>query len=144
MKIENRLEVARKYIGTPFHPGGRLLNVGVDCVGLIACIAQECNIPLVDMEGYNQTPANGLFEEMVCSQLDKITMEELQAGDLLIFKFLKEPQHIAFVSEINDNSIKIIHAFSQVNKVVEHDLDKVWQRRLKGPNCGAYRFKNIE
>jgi cell wall-associated NlpC family hydrolase len=130
---------AREYINTPFHHQGRLKGVGVDCAGLIICTAKDLNIDVYDIKGYSNIPSQGLFEKTVINQLIKIDFEDLQQGDMMIFKFTSEPQHIAFVSEVKPN-IKIIHAYQQVNKVVEHDFDKIWERRL----VACFRFKNLK
>ena len=33
------IEVARGYVGTPFHHAGRLPGVGLDCIGVPVCAA---------------------------------------------------------------------------------------------------------
>ena len=62
-----------------------------------------------------------------------IELSAVQPGDFMMFKFMVEPQHIALVSDKNT----IIHAFSSVGKVVENNIDFLWQKRL----CGCYRLK---
>ena len=135
--MNNLIENARKYINTPFHHQGRVKGFGVDCVGLILCACKDTGINLDDVQGYTNVPHHGLLEEQANKQLIKINIEDIQKGDILLFRFLDDPQHVALVTEINDNNIKIIHAYSKVNKVVEHDLDKVWKKRL----VSAYRIK---
>ncbi len=44
---QNIVDVAKTYIGTPFHHLGRIKDVGIDCVGIIICVAKELNIPLI-------------------------------------------------------------------------------------------------
>lgn len=133
------VEKGREYINTPFHHQGRVKGVGVDCAGFIICLCKELNIDVYDVQGYNRIPTQGIFLNTVENQLIKIDIKEVKAGDIMIFHFGAEAQHIALVSEVDDK-ISIIHAYSQIKKVVEHDLDELWTKRL----CGCYRFKNIE
>lgn len=135
------ITTARKYLNTPFHPAGRLIGVGVDCAGLGICVAKELNIKYIDVQGYTQMPARKLFLKTVEEQLDKIDFKDIQIGDFLLFSFLssRDAHHIAIVTEIG-NRIKIIHAFNQAGKVVEHDLDEYWKNKM----VGAYKFRGIE
>lgn len=135
------ITTARECLGTPFHPAGRLLGVGFDCVGVPMYVAEKNNIKYHDVQGYTQMPARKLFLKSIEDQLDKIDFKNIQIGDLLIFSFLssRDPHHIAIVTEIG-NRIKIIHAFNQAGKVVEHDLDEYWKNKM----VGAYKFRGIE
>ena len=52
------VRVARTYIGTPFHHMGRLPGVGLDCAGLLVCVARELKLvaPDFDTPAYAPTP----------------------------------------------------------------------------------------
>lgn len=136
---EKIVKELRECIDTPFIPQACVKRVGFDCVNLVFHIAKTFNFEIEPVVGYSQTPSNGLFEKHANEKLNKITFKNLKIGDLLVFKFLKEAQHIAFVSEVGNN-ISIIHANSQVGKTVEHILDFKWERRI----VGCYRIKELE
>lgn len=132
---EKFISAARGYIGTPFHHQGRLPGVGLDCAGVVVCAAIESGLLVDDVAGYGMVPSNGLLEQAVIKHCDEIGKDELVSGDILLFRFLREPQHLA----IFDHGM-LIHAYSSVGRVVENGFDDVWEKRL----VGCYRLRGIE
>lgn len=130
------IEAARSYIGTPFRHQGRVPGVGLDCAGVVVCALRESGHDVKDVQGYGRIPANGLFTSMVASQCDIIQFADLQTGDLILFAFRSDPQHIAIYDEG-----KLIHAYQAVGKVVLNSLDSVWMSRLRG--CYRLRCNNV-
>lgn len=128
----NFVTVARSYIGTPFHHQGRLPGVGLDCAGVVVCALRESGRDVDDVKGYGRVPSQGLFQAMVEKHCERISFDDVQTGDLLMFAFRGDMQHIA----IYDNGM-LIHAYSDVLKVVENSLDAVWMQRLRG----CYRLR---
>lgn len=124
--------IARTYISTPFHHQGRMPGVGLDCAGVVVCALKESGYPVEDVKGYGRIPANGLFQAMMEKHCDPISFGDVQTGDLLMFAFRGDMQHIA----IYDNGM-LIHAYSDVFKVVENSLDATWMKRLRG----CYRLR---
>ena len=41
---EDVVREAKTWLGTPFHHQGRLKGVGVDCAGVIVCVAKELKL----------------------------------------------------------------------------------------------------
>lgn len=121
-------------IGTPFVHQGRNPQHGVDCGGLVVIACARAGINLSDLGNYNAIP-DGSFIKLVEEQGDKIDLSDIRIGDFMMFKFEKEPQHIAIISQLNP--IHIIHTWMSVGKVVENGFDDYWQRRL----TGCYRIK---
>jgi cell wall-associated NlpC family hydrolase len=138
MKREEFIATARGYTGTPFHHQGRLPGVGLDCAGLVFCALEARGYQVSDVQGYANVPSNGLFASVVLKHCDTINQSDVLPGDLMIFAFESEPQHIAIVTELNP--VTILHSYAQVRKVVENHLDATWQARLRG----CYRLKEIE
>lgn len=132
------INAARTYLGTPFHHQGRLPQVGLDCAGVVVCAATQCGFAVEDKYGYGRIPANGIFTTAVLAHCDEISQEYVQAGDLMMFAFRGEPQHIAIVSSINPTML--IHAYQDVGRVAENSLDETWQNRLRG----CYKLRGIE
>jgi cell wall-associated NlpC family hydrolase len=136
--MQNRevlINSAREYIGTPFQHQGRLLNIGIDCAGLIVCVAKEAGFEIKDQQGYARTPDSGRFVAAVLEHCDRITLWEAEPGDLAMFTFRREPQHIALISGVQP--LTMIHAYLPCEKVVEQCLDAVWRKRL----VGCFRLK---
>lgn len=134
MNREDFVAAARGYIGTPFHHQGRVPGVGLDCAGVIVCAAKACGYDVADIAGYGRIPSNGMLEQAVLCHCDQIAIEHVQTGDILLFKFRHEPQHLA----IFDNGL-LIHAYSSIGKVIENGFDAAWRAKL----VGCYRLKGV-
>lgn len=128
---------ARTWLKTPFHHQGRLKGVGVDCAGVPVGVAQALGLSYADVAGYARMPAKGQFRATIASVCISITRAEVLPGDLMSFAFRFEEQHIAFVSQLDP--LRLIHAWEDIGKVVENDLDVIWSRRLRG----CWRFKEL-
>lgn len=129
---------AMTWLNTPFHHCARVKGVGVDCVGLAVGVASSLGMEVHDVKGYPHVPINGVFINAIREQTIEITVDEVEPADMLIFRFdAHEPQHIAIITRVDP--IRIIHAYSQVKKCVEHELDQIWKARL----VGACRFKEL-
>lgn len=135
MNRKSFVDSARSYIGTPFHHQGRLPQVGLDCGGVIVCAATENGYEISDIVGYANTPALGMLERAVLEHCDVVPLEEVQDGDIMLFKFLREPQHLAVYS-----GGMLIHAYQQVGKVVENSFDDTWRKRL----VACYSLRGIQ
>lgn len=138
MKREDFIAAARSLIGTPFRHQGRLPGIALDCVGVPICAAMACGIKLNDKKSYPDVPNGKDFVHAVEQSCDKINLDIAQIGDLMIFAWTKNPQHIAIIS--NMNPMRIIHSWSGAGGVVEHGIDKMWMRRFRG----CYRLKAIQ
>lgn len=128
---------ARTWIDTPFHHQARLKGVGVDCAGVPVGVARDLGLTYADVAGYARVPAKGQFRAVIASVCDQINLYDVLPGDLMSFAFRFEEQHVAIVSQIDP--IRLIHAWEDIGKVVENDLDAVWMRRLRG----CWRFKEL-
>lgn len=135
---------ARSWLGTSFHHQGRLKktdnhNGGCDCIGFIIGVADNVGLKLKDKPfshydnlSYSRYPKKNNLEK-ICNQfMQKISIAESVSGDILLFKFDKHPQHLAFKSEDKN----IIHCYIKSRGVVEHVLDEIWQTRI----VSCYRF----
>ena len=126
---------ARKYIGTPFHPQGRVKGVGVDCVGLIICIGKDLKIfstlgkPLheYDTAIYNVHQPNAI---LMLQELDKHLIsshKDIEAGDILCFLNERDYAHIGIATEEE----RYIHSCMIRGEVLEEKIPKspckVWK-----------------
>ena len=118
---------ARRTIGTPFRHQGRLPGVGLDCAGLVVCALRAVGINVPDVAGYGRLPRHNLFLGQVEANCTRIAHADVSDGDLLMFRWTNEPQHVAIYSGGN-----IIHAYQAARAVVEHGLDDLWRARLMG------------
>lgn len=129
---------ARALIGTPFAHQGRVPGVGLDCAGLVVCALQACGGEVADQRGYGRIPAHGMFTAAIAAHCDSIAQDQVQPGDLMMFAFRGEPQHVAIVSATDP--VMLVHAYQDVGRVVENALDATWQARLRG----CYRVRGVD
>lgn len=139
MKRDEFIAKARSYIGTPFHHQGRLPGVGLDCVGVVVCAARELGYEVHDQVGYAKIPRGRTLIQAVEEHCDRIELATLQPGDLMLFSFIRDPQHLVIVTEVYP-VINVVHSWSDSGKTVENSMDEQWWRRL----VGCYQLKGIE
>jgi len=136
MTTEAIIAAARACLGTPFKHLGRVPGKALDCAGLAKASAEGAGYPVVDMDSYGRTPANGLLEEKLDAQpCLKRVYRSPQAGDLLLMRFKGDPQHLAICA-----GETIIHAWQTVGKVSEHRFTDEWKSRV----VRVYEFTGAE
>lgn len=141
MKKQDFIDALRSELDTPFKLQGRLSKVGLDCAGLAVAALQKLGEEVEDARDYNMRPDAQLLISLIEKNgLVKIKKSDIDVGDLIIMKFDGNPQHLAFVTEKEDNNIRIIHANILKRKVVEHYLTD----DLKYFIFAVYRFPRFE
>jgi cell wall-associated NlpC family hydrolase len=126
------IEAARAELGTPFVHQGRIPGKALDCAGLAVVVARN-GYEVEEPRAYGRSPHLGLLRQWVEAQ-SFIDPGEPVAGALLLMRFGTEPQHLAICA-----GDTIIHSYSRVGKVVEHNFSPVWRARV----VKAYRFKEV-
>lgn len=126
------IAAARACLGTPFHHQGRQPGVGLDCIGLVIVALDAIGRKVADRTDYGRRPdgqslVNALLQHGACA------VDEIRAGDVLLFRYDHQPQHVALAID----SAHMIHAFAPARAVVETAVGDYWLRRL----VGVYRFK---
>lgn len=137
---------ARTYIGTRFRHQGRLKGVGVDCIGLAGGVAVALGLPGSDewmadrrYHNYGMPPNPALLIDACDRFMDRIEIEAAGLGDVLVMRFVEDPQHFAIVSR--ESPTYIIHAYAMggVKRVVEQGVKVAGAVIVR-----AYRFRGIE
>jgi cell wall-associated NlpC family hydrolase len=136
MTQDDIIDAALECVGTPFMHQGRLLSVALDCAGVAVHVCNRLSLEPEDLVGYGRTPLNGLLQARLDAQqfLTRVSKTEIQSGDILLMKFLGEPQHIAVMGHD-----EVIHAYEAVGKCVRHPMDKKWWNRV----VHGYRFNGV-
>lgn len=134
------VDEARHWIGTRFHHGASKRGVGADCIGLIVGVARELGVPeatdfadYAPAQGYGREPDPVMIREACRQFLCECAIA--RAGDILLLRFNKDPQHFAIVTAPG----YMIHAFAQARRVVEHRIDDGWRGRI----VRAYSYRGI-
>lgn len=134
------VRLARECINTKYHHQGRLLGVGLDCVGVPIHVGTVLGYPIEDVFGYSPQPDGVTILKQMRKDFDEIGIEEKSAGDVLIFWVMdpKKPQHVGIMTD--SHKIRMVHSFSTVGKVAEHDIAGTWERRL----CNVFKFRGAD
>lgn len=117
------LRVARTWLGTPFHDGAQLKDVGVDCAHLLAAVYVEAGVipDPVQIEGYSPQfmlhRDQPLFEEYVLRYSHELPEGQLpQLADVVLYKVGRSFAHGGIVVEWPR---AVIHAFKAFGLVAE-------------------------
>lgn len=116
---------ARGYLGVPFRHQGRS-RTGVDCAGLVICVACDLGLPIRDYRAYGRLPRGDTLLRVLREQCTEYRGDPLP-GSIALMRFERDPQHLAIIA-----GPTIIHSLSTSRKVVEHRLDTLWQSRIVG------------
>jgi len=129
--IKKMIVAARACLGTPFHHQGRMPGVGLDCIGLVIVALRETGMDIRDRSDYGRRP-DGTSLVAALEQHGATRVDEMKAGDILVFRYDRQPQHVALAT----SGDTMIHAFAPAGKVVETMIGDYWKRRL----TAIYRF----
>lgn len=124
---EDIVRVARSYMDTPYRDHGRMPGQGLDCVGLLVCVARELQLvaPDFDVPPYLAQPDGHSLMEWARTYMGaEISKDDLQPGDAIVVKPGIRPQHLALVGNHVWGGLSIIHASNAVQskKVIETQL----------------------
>lgn len=121
------IEVARSWLGTSWMHNQKVKGIGVDCIGFLFAVAEECGYDLPSIpSNYPRTALDDGIRKYLDANL--IPCEEIKAERVLLFQYAGFNNHVAIATSANS----IIHASYTHKKVVEHPLDGIWLRTLKG------------
>ncbi|MEJ6846758.1 hypothetical protein [Sinorhizobium fredii] len=140
---------ARKCVGTPYRHQGRLIGVGLDCVGVILHTMQASGCDLMGFEDYPYGPVpTGHFKRTLDQYLDCVWDKEtasqpffpyLKNGDILAMAWKTRPMHCG-IAAVGEHGWNVIHSHADSEKVVEHRLDDVWAARV----TQLYRIREVK
>lgn len=125
------VETARLYLDTPYVHQGRLKGVGVDCVGLLICVARDIErIPADwDITGYARVPDGVQLMRRLRANAEEIEQSDMEPGDFICAAFREWPQHVGILGDYQHGGLSLIHASNRHAKVVEHRL--LFSRQLR-------------
>lgn len=129
------LEIARSWLGTPYHHAARLKGVGVDCLMLICEVYESAGlVPHIVPEAYPMDWHLNRDEERYMAGLERYCerVDAPQPGDVVLYRFGRAASHAGIVS---DWPREIIHAYRGQGVVLAHGeggelagrLDSFWR-----------------
>ena len=137
------VKAARGMLGTPFHHMGRAPAVGLDCAGLLICVARAVSLVHVDFDvpAYRPMP-DGHSMRAWCEQyLHPVESDAMQPGDVVLMIVDAEPQHLGILGDYAHGGLSIIHAAGGARppRVIETRL--MWSRVQRF--VAAYAFPGV-
>jgi cell wall-associated NlpC family hydrolase len=136
---------ARTWLKTPFHHQGRVRGVGVDCAGVPLEIGKALGLLPADaaITGYPRQP-DGISLLAHCDRwLVRVPRAAMAAGDVIVVRFDRDPQHVGVLGDYRHGGLSMIHALGTPDgrgEVVEHRLDASTLARL----VAVYRFPGVD
>lgn len=136
MSIVTRAQVvaeARTWLGTPWLHQHRVKGHGIDCIGLIICVARDLGLspPGTDYTGYGRRPDGSLMS--LCGQhMRPIERGAMQPGDVLVVAIEHDPQHMGILGDYRHGGLSLIHAASKPGRVIETRLLFARNQQFRG------------
>lgn len=133
------VEIARGWIGTPYHHQACLLGVGCDCLGLVRGVWRELygsEAEVAPAYSRDWAEASGIetMLEAARRHFDPIAVSDMAAGDVIVFRL--RGGTVAKHAGIVATAETMIHAM-EGGPVTEVALSAWWRRRI----AGVFRFR---
>ena len=136
------VELARGWLGTPYHHQASQRGIGTDCLGLVRGVwrelyGAEAEIPAAYTRDWAEASARETMLEAAVRHLVPMAREAASPGDVLIFRLRSgfAAKHAGILS----GSGRMIHAMEGV-PVSEVALSPWWRRRI----AAVFSFPGIE
>ncbi len=111
------ISIANSYNGVPYKPGGNT-SKGMDCSGLVQTSFKQINVLL---------PRSS---SSMSNKGTKITLTEIQLGDLLFFNINRlkgKINHVGLVTSIKNNDIRFIHSTTSKGVITTSLNETYWK-----------------
>jgi cell wall-associated NlpC family hydrolase len=127
---------ARSWLGVPWRHQGRTRS-GIDCVGLVVCVAHALDLSNYDSTGYSRRAQGQRFVEHFRSNMDGVAIPDAGPGDVLVFADQAYPCHCGFLTERLGHP-HLLHAHATRRQVIEEPYAGEWSAKIKF----AFRFRH--
>lgn len=133
------VELARGWLGTPYHHQASVRGIGADCIGFVKGVALEAGLITSDLArgipaDYSRQQSGGRLRRMLGDFLIAVPDASALPADVFLMRIAGEDQHIGLYTDRG-----IIHCHSDVKGVVEHALDAETRKLI----ARSYRFRSL-
>lgn len=140
---------ARSYIGTPWRHQGRDRYMGVDCAGLVQCVAIDMKVPNPGPQDYTnyerQTDGRELMHILTHWMIKK-PVEAAKPGDVILMKHItaRWAIHCGVLTDLGRQGMGLVHSYGAPGmpsaKVVEQGWTEDWRKRA----VAAFEFPGVD
>ncbi len=137
------VEIAKTWLGTPYHHQQHIRGIGTDCLGLIVGIYEEIygsvpNVPLNYSHNWMESTGKELMLDHANKYLTKIDKKDIVSGVVVLFRMQNHGlvKHAGVVTKWRGDTKSMIHAQEGLG-VVEVFLNSWWINHV----IGIYEFK---
>ncbi|MBO9396827.1 peptidase [Shimia sp. R9_2] len=131
------VEIARRWIGTPYRHQASLMGAGTDCLGLIRGVwrrlyGQEAALVPPYTKDWAEARNEEVLWQAAATYLLPKSLAEEAAGDVLLFRMKSGAvaKHLGIAGRVGAEA-SVIHAYGG-HAVVENALSLPWRRRIVG------------
>lgn len=139
-QIDALIAEAKAWLGTKYHAHARVRGAGVDCAQLLIGVTEGAGVlsQVTIRQGYSTVVPQGTeYVDVILQYCDEITENEVQPGDLALYKTSHGWMHSAIVVRWPDY---VIHATEKRGVIASHGTEDFLRGkprrffRLKGGN----------
>ena len=141
-QVSKAVNIARKWLGTPYVHQASNRGVGTDCLGLIRGVWRELyGREPEDVPPYTPDWSEAGSDEDLLAAAGRlmlpIALTDALPGDVIVFRMRRNgvAKHLGILSESRNGDRKFIHAYDRQG-VVESPLSNAWASRI----AGAFRL----
>lgn len=120
------IAAAKSMVDTPFLHCGRIVSVGLDCVGVLLASMAMCGLRKQEPPAYGKFPGSVLHG--IDEYFARVASEQRQAGDVVAIMWKGEPRHLAIITDVcAGGDDVIVHAMARIGRVAMHHLRMPFQ-----------------
>ncbi len=98
LTADSFITAARAYLGVPWQHQGRS-RFGIDCVGLLVCVARDLGIQIEDMRAYEREPGAHDLARMLRRHCVSVPVAGMRPGDIVLMG--RPSTHVGFLTQGN-------------------------------------------
>lgn len=137
------VQEARSWVNVPFKHMGRSRQEGVDCVGLVVCVARALGVPVEDYPTNYTRRGEGFDLIHIAGERGKLVrLRDARDGDMIVFMEGFIPCHVGILFTRENGLRYVVQALGLVSyrKVVEAPWDGEWAGKARY----AFQFPGLE
>lgn len=131
------VEFTKQLAGTKFKHGGRNPRMGLDCLGVIMCVAMQfklrtskTRLAITDLDRVNYELFNFNHEMMQVLEENFEAEQSIQECSIALFKFDKFSMHLGIIVDHPNYEFGLVHADLSRRMVVYHGLTDLYRDKI--------------